>query len=104
MRLVAADAERDAYVANITRHEIIEPQRLFGGSVRALGERVRFFSHGVIDRHALALQLCVPLRHLLPVGKSRQLNVRMVLFLFTSFSFLSLITLRLSILRNPRVN
>ena len=38
VRLIAADAQRDAHVANVERHEVVQAPRLFFGSRRALGE------------------------------------------------------------------
>src|ERR1700686_5240199 len=110
MRLIASDAKRNTHVTNISRHEIIEALRLFSGSFRALCELSSFSAHAVVDQHALALQLCIPLRHLLPIHESRYLNVGMTLCLVFAgvitiwLIVICLIALRLGILLNPCVN
>ncbi len=101
VRLIPPDAERDAHVAHIPRHKIVQPPRFFRGRLRSLGEFLGFFSDAVINRHALALQLCIPLRDLLPVGESCQLHIGTGVLL--RFIFL-LVAFRLDVLHHPGVN
>ena len=107
MRLIASDAEGNTHVTNISRHEIVEALRFFRGRVRALCELSSFSADAVVDQHALALQLGIPLRHLLPVCEGRYLNVGMTLDLVfvclitICLIVICLIALRLGILLNP---
>ena len=101
VRLIAPDSERDADVTHRPRHEIVEPPRLLRGSVGSLGEFVGFLPHAVVHRHALALQLRIPLRNLLPVSESRQLHIRTGCFVHLIFIFVALGT---NILHHPGVS
>ena len=95
VRLVAADAERQADVAEIFRDEIVEG---FGpGNVGrlALDEFVGFGFHFGRGLAAVALQAGVPAADLLPGFEGGELNVRavvvgtMLLFLLVFFFVLA---------------
>ncbi len=100
VRLIAPDSERNAHVTHIPRHKIVEPPRLLAGRLRPLGELVGFFSHAVFHRHALALQLRIPLRNLLPVGEGGQLHIRTGFFV----DLIIFVALRSNVLYYPGVS
>ena len=75
MRLVAADAERQAHVAEILRDEIVEGFGLVEIGVQALGQFVGFGLHFGRGLAAIFLQAGVPAADLLPGFERGQLNV-----------------------------
>src|ERR1700722_8487688 len=75
MGLIMPDSERDAHITHVARNEIINTLRLFGGRAGSFSEFVGFFFYLVVHRHAFALQLCIPVRNLIPVSERSQLYV-----------------------------
>ncbi len=71
VRLISSDAERNAYVTDVERHEVVQAPRLLFGSRSRLLSALPLLSHAVVDGHALALQFGIPLRDLLPIGEGR---------------------------------
>ncbi len=102
VRLVSSDAQRNAHVPDIESHKVIEPPRLLLRSRRSLRQVLRLFPNRVIDRHALALQLRIPARDLLPIRECRQLDIR-ASRLIRILIFVS-ISLRLNSFHYPRID
>ena len=66
VRLVAADSEREADVAEVLRDEIVEGFGFFQVGVQALGQFLRFGANFGRGRAAVFLEAGVPAANLLP--------------------------------------
>ena len=80
VRLIAADSERQADVAEILRDEIVEGFGFVEVGIQSLGQFLRFGANFRRRRAAIALEAGVPAADLLPGFEGGQLNVGAVVF------------------------
>src|SRR4029077_9119461 len=88
LRLISRQAQRQADVAKILRHEVVKRLGLFQIGSQSFGEGRGFLLHFLRRNSPIFFQTGVPASNLLPTGEGRQLDVRnfvrffLLLFLF----------------------